>query len=118
MASVTSMSTPKDTAGLQDYLPPPHPLLSLSEDSRPVEVSVSAVKKVVESMDKCEHRDVLLAESNIQNINDLFLKGYLGLGTVIYELNWLEWDLKTCHLIEIVLLQESFLPLLLPQCVD
>ena len=81
MASVTSMSTPR-YSWLTRLPPSPHPLLSLSEDSRLVEVSVSTVKKMVESMDKCEHRDVLLAESNIQNINDLFLKGYLRFRTL------------------------------------
>ena len=40
----------------------------------PVEVSSAMVRRVVETMDKCDQRDVQLSENAMQNINDLFLK--------------------------------------------
>lgn len=40
----------------------------------PVEVNSGMVKRVVESMEKCHHRDVQLSENAMQSINDLFLK--------------------------------------------
>lgn len=49
-------------------------LVGVKGDQMPVEVNSGMVKRVVESMEKCHHRDVQLSENAMQSINDLFLK--------------------------------------------
>jgi hypothetical protein len=49
-------------------------LVGVRGDHLPVEISSSMVRRVVETMDKCDQRDVQLSENAMQNINDLFLK--------------------------------------------